>query len=372
LPSVCGRICSAPCEAACVFADEDAPIGIRALERYAADFGKLHSRNGKPSLKGKKIAVIGGGPTGLSAAADLAKKGYQVTIFEALDEPGGVLRYGIPEFRIPKKNLDNEINEIAALGVELKTAFFGGQIMTVEEFFEQGFSAVLLATGAGVPKFIGLPGVNLGGVYYGEEFLMRVNLTRPNIFSRHIPNFFIGKNIAVIGSGNTSLDCARAAVRFGCEATLLFHRTEDEMRVQKIERDYGKEEGVCFEPLVKPVEILANSNNFVGGLKCIRMDYADFNSTGKWQLTEVPDSEFILDVDTVIIAVGHKPNSLISKFSPGLKLNDDESIMIDNETGMTSIPGVFAAGNAVTDAGPVVEAIVSGKKSAEFINKYLR
>ncbi|VAX35197.1 Glutamate synthase [NADPH] small chain [hydrothermal vent metagenome] len=373
LPSVCGRICSAPCEIACVLTDEGAdPIGIRHLERYAADFGKVQKSREKIVRAGKKVAIIGAGPSGLSAAMQLARKGYQVTIFEALDKPGGVMRYGVPEFRISKKSLDKDINLFKHFGIEIKTTHFMGQNMRLKDILSQGFSALLLASGAGMPKFMELPGANLGGVYYGEEFLMRVNLTKANFFAKYIPTFRIGKKVAVIGSGNTALDCARAAVRFGRTVTLLFRRTEEEMRVQKVEREYGKEEGICFEPLVRPIEILGDQNYFVRGLKCVRMDYADPEQTDHWKLMEVPESEFIMDVDTVIIAIGHRPNTLVRKFSTGLNINDDETIYVDEQTGMTSIEGIFAAGNVVTNAGPVVEALASGKKAAESIDQYLR
>ncbi len=363
-------MCSAPCEAACVLADEGEPIGIRELERYAGDFGKRMTGH-KPVLRGSKVAIIGSGPSGLSAASVLAHKGYQVTIFEALDKLGGVLRYGIPEFRIPKKKLDNDINDIKALGVDVETAFLAGQTMPFKDFFAHDFSAVLLATGAGMPKFMDIEGTNLGGVYYGEEFLMRINSAKTNIFSRQSLNFPVGQKIVVIGSGNMALDCARSALRFGRDVSILFQQTEEEMRVQKAERDYAKEEGVHFEPLVRPIEIVNNADDSVSGLKCIRMDYADFNSIGKWTLVPVPDSEFIVEADTVIIAIGHKPNTLISKFISGLKLNDKGGIIVNEETGMTSVEGVFATGNVVTGAGPVVEAIASGKKSAEAIMRFL-
>ncbi len=373
LPSVCGRICSAPCELACVLTDEDAPIGIRALERYAADFGRPRFyRWDKMICKGKKIAIVGSGPAGLAAASELAQKGFQVTVFDALDRPGGVLRYGIPEFRIPKKNLDYEINEIKALGVLIETNFFVGQTATIDDLFNEGFVAILLATGAGVPKFMDLPGSHLGMVYYGEEFLMRVNQEKSGIFSKNNPSFALGKKIAVIGSGNTALDCARAALRFGREVRLVFRRTEEEMRVRNDVRLYGKEEGIIFEPLVKPVEILANQNNFVDGLKCVRMDFADPDETGQWQLIPVPDSKFVLDVDTVIIAIGHHPNVVLKKFTTNLKVNKEGAVKINEETTMTSIKGVFATGNVVTNAGPVVEAIAAGKKSAEQMSEYIQ
>ncbi len=372
-PSICGRVCSAPCEVSCILTDEGSPIGIRALERYCSDNGRSRSsRKDKIYRKGKKIAVVGSGPSGMSAAAQLAQKGYQVTIFESLDAPGGVLRYGIPEFRIPKKILDFEINEIRNLGVDIQTNFFIGQNASLEDLFEQGFVAVLLATGAGTPKFVDLPGSNLGGVYYGEEFLMRVNLIKSTLFSRTTPNFVLGQRIAVIGSGNTALDCARAAKRFGRDVTLIFRRTEDDMRTRRDERDFAKEEGVEFEPLVKPIEILADQNNFVDGLKCVRMDFAE-SSKDQWELARVPDSEFVLEADTVIIAVGHIPNFLKSMDANNqLNLSSDGTIEVDPKTSQTSIPKVFASGNVVTNAGPIVEAIAGGKQVAERMDRYLK
>lgn len=374
LAAICGRICSAPCESACVLEEEDAAIGIRALERYASDYGRpsVFFTKKQLELTGKKAAVVGSGPAGLAAAAGLAKKGYRVTVFEAFDKPGGVLRYGVPEFRVPKKILDNEINEIKAMGVKIETTFFVGKTATLEEINDEGFAAILLATGAGIPKFMDIPGTNLGGVYYGEEFLMRVNLTKVNAFSHYAPSFIIGRKIAVIGSGNTAMDCARAAARFGRSVILIFRRTEGEMPVRKQEKEYAKQEGVNFEPLVRPKEIISGRDNFVGGLKCIRMDYADVDSSGKWRIVEVPGSEFVLDVDTVIIAAGHIPNSLIGKASPKLKFDKDGTIRVDEATGMTSIEGIFAAGNIVTNAGPLVKAIASGKKAADQIDRYLK
>ena len=373
-PSVCGRICSAPCEASCILNEEGAPpIGIRALERYAADFGRSKiPKRSQPFLGGRKIAVVGSGPTGLTAASELAQRGYQVTVFESFDKPGGVLRYGIPEFRIPKKTLDIEINEIRASGIKMELNFPVGHTASLEELSRQDFAAILLATGAGIPKFMDLPGANLGGVYYGEEFLMRVNRAKGSFSSRKPDKLPVGQRIAVIGSGNTALDCARIGVRLGREVTLVFRRTEEDMRVKREERAYAKEEGVRFEPMAKPVEILADSSHFVGGLKCVRMDYADTDGSGKWQIAEVPDSDFVIDVDTVVIAIGHHPNSLISKDAPHLKTNTDGTFRVNEKNGMTSIPAVFAAGNVRTNAGPVIEAISSGKKAADEIDGYLK
>ena len=371
LPSICGRICSAPCEAACVLNEEKAPIGIRALERYASEFGR--SKAAKESLsKGKKVAIVGSGPSGLAAAEGLVRKKFQVTIFESLDKPGGILRYGIPEFRIPKKILDQELDELKGLGVEIKTNFFIGRTLTLDELKQQGYAATLLAMGAGVPKLMDIPGTHLGGVYYGEELLMRVNLIKSNLFSKYSLNFGLGRKVVVIGSGNTALDCARSAVRFGREAMVIFRRTEEEMRVHHEERKLASQEGIRFEPLVKPVEILGDQKHLVNGLKCVRMDYADTETPGTWQLIPVPDSEFIIETDTIVIAVGHRPNTISGDIFPDLKLNQDGTICVDPATGMTSRPGVFACGNVVTNAGPVVEAIASGKKAAEYIGRFLQ
>lgn len=373
LPAICGRICSAPCEKTSSSLEQPLGVSIRRLERFVADHGKpSYSLQKKyASRQGKKIAIIGSGPAGLTAAAELAKKGYQVTIFESLEKAGGVLRYGIPEFRIPKKVLEAEIQDLQSLGVSLKTNFFFGQTLVLADLYDEGFSAVLLATGAGAPKLMELTGSNLGGVYYGEEFLMRINLMKANFFSKYIPTFVIGKKIAVIGSGNTALDCARAALRLGRKVTLIFRRTEEDMRVRKEDRELAQKEGVTFEPLVKPVEILGNEQNFVGGLKCIRMDFAEIEG-GKWGLMPVPHSEFTLEVDTVIMAIGHEPNSILTKRMRELKLNSDGTIWVDSQTGMTSIDGVFAAGNVVTNAGALIEAMAAGKEAAGKIEKFLK
>ncbi len=363
LPSICGRICLAPCELACILNEEKNPIGIRALERYAAD---NRSRSGRKEAanRGMKIAIVGSGPAGLSAAAVLAQKGYQVRIFESMDQPGGVLRYGIPEFRIPNKILEAEINEIKALGVEIETNCMIGNTKTMDDLKTEGYVSILLAMGAGIPKFMEVPGSHLGGVYYGEEFLMRINQKRSTQFP-------LGNKIVVIGSGNTALDCARVAVRLQKQVTLIFRRTIDELYMRDEEKTLGMEEGIHFEPLVKPMEILPTQDNFVSGIKCVRMDYADEDSNGTWSLAAVPDSEFTIEADSVIIAVGHLPNSNIIKKYKNIKLNDDSSVKINESTHMTNTKSIFAAGNVVTNAGPVVEAIASGKAAAEQIHKHL-
>ncbi len=369
-PSICGRICAAPCEAACILQDELSPIGIRALERYTVDNGKKPVS--KPASKSKiKIAIIGSGPSGLTAAVELNNLGYNVTIFESLDKPGGVLRYGIPEFRMPKKILDQEINELKAAGVEIKTNFFIGQTMGLQDIFKEGFTAILLAMGAGVPKFMDIPGGNLGGVYYAEEFLMRVNLIKSNLFAQTNPNFFIGNRVVVIGAGNSAVDCARVAIRFGRQATLVSRREESHLLIRPEERKQCKEEGLKLEMLAKPLEIIGNADGFVTGVKCTKVDYtktSDYHEA--WELRVVPNSEFTIAADTVIIATGHQPNFVVGRLSPDLKLNPDSTILVD-DAGMTSINNVFACGNVVTNAGPVVSAMASGKKAAQNIHTML-
>jgi glutamate synthase (NADPH/NADH) small chain len=370
-PSICGRICTAPCEVACVFNDEKSPIAIRSLERFASDFGRGKISKKDIPNRGKKVAIIGSGPAGLSAAAELASLGFFVTIFEAMDRPGGVLRYGIPEFRIPQKTLDSEISQIIALGVEIKTNVFVGKTMTFEEIKKEGYEAILLTTGAGSPQFMDIPGTHWGGVYYGEEFLMRLNLIQAPRLGTYKPNFFVGGKIVVIGSGNTALDCARAARRLKRNVTLVFRRTEEEMRTRSDEREYAKEEGIHLEPLVRPMEIVSGSDHFVSGLKCVRMDYAENKETGGWELTVVPDSQFVIEADTVIIAIGHIPNSLVVKNISDVNVSVDGTISVDAHSSMTSVKGIFAAGNVVTNAGPVVEAIAAGRKVAAQIVQYL-
>lgn len=369
LPSICGRICSAPCETACILNDEESPIGIRALERYASDHGRPKpSRREVVARRGKRIAIVGSGPAGLSAARDLARWGYQVTVFEAFDRPGGVLRYGIPEYRIPEKVLDLEIEEMVFLGVTFENNCAIGHTRSIDELKAEGFSAILVATGAGIPKFMDIPGANLGGVFYGEEFLIRVNQRRETAASDMFP---FGNKVVIIGSGNTALDCARVSVRLQRHTTLVCRKTLDEMRVRNSDRDFARDEGVAFEPLVQPVEIVPSEDGHVMGLKCVRLDYADENSTGTWSLIPVPHSEFVIEADTLVIAIGHQPNVSVGKLRRKLKTNEDGTLMVDPKTGMTSTRGIFAAGNVVTHAGPVVSAIASGQRSAEHVHQYL-
>jgi glutamate synthase (NADPH/NADH) small chain len=326
----------------------------------------------------------------LTAAAQLAGKGYRVTVFESSDEPGGALRYGIPAFRLPRKVLDDEISELRTAGVEIKTNCYVGRTIPLEDLLglgppaggraclpdgRQGFGAILLATGGGIPQLSNIPGMNLGGVYYAEEFLMRINLEGENFIHRQRHSFPLGAKIAVIGCGNTALDCARLAVRLGPapggasrEVTLLPPQPLNDKRAFQQECSYGREEGISFESPVKPLEILGDERLFVSGVKCARLDYADLHAEGRWELTPVPDSEYVLDADTVIMAMGHGPNTLFSRGD--LRLNDGGGLWINEESGMTSREGVFACGNVIK-GGCVVEAMASGKKAAGDIDRYL-
>ena len=372
LPAICGRVCPAPCENAFASGEHGAPIGIRALERFVSDHGRMRSaKKASISNSSVKIAIIGSGPAGLAAANELVASGHRVTIYESLDKPGGVLRYGIPEFRIPEKILDQDIKGLINAGVEIKTNFFVSQTVTIDELFKEGYKIILLATGAGIPKFMDLPGANLGGVYYGEEFLMRANLTKRNLFGQISTDFKVGPRLAVIGSGNTALDCARVGVRYGCDVTLIFRGTEEDLRVRESERKYAREEGVRFQPLTKSLEILGDQENFVKGLRCIQMDYADTQQNDQWELVQVPDSEFTIEADSVVIAIGHEANAMAVRNNDQIKIDSDGTINA-NESSMTSIPGIFACGNIVTNAGNIVEAMASGKQAAKSIDEYLK
>ncbi|OGX37074.1 MAG: hypothetical protein A3D87_05955 [Omnitrophica WOR_2 bacterium RIFCSPHIGHO2_02_FULL_50_17] len=391
-PSICGRICPAPCEGPGQFDQEDVRRvelpprrwckGIRVLERYAADFGnpRFAVKERKPSVAraGKRVAIVGSGAAGLTAAAQLAEKGYRVAVFESMDRPGGALRYGIPAFRLPRKILDDAVRGLKTSGVEFKTNCYVGRTILLEDLSRQGFEAILLATGGGIPKLSDIPGADLGGVYYAEEFLMRVNLARESALLRKELNFPLGAKVAVIGSGNVALDCARLAVRLGPapggasrKVTVLSPRSWDDKRAFQQECAYGQEEGVSWESPVKPLELIADVHHFVSGVRCVRLDYADVETQGRWELMPVPDSEFVFEADTVIMAVGHGPNVLMNRDCPGLRLNADGGLWAGEENSMTSLEGVFACGNVIK-GGSVVEAMASGQKAAEDIDRYLK
>jgi len=370
-PAICGRVCSAPCEQEFVLEGKRAPIGIRALERFAADHGKKWSFHHKRTpCQGKKIAVIGSGPSGILAAAQLAKKDFQVTIFELLPLAGGILSYGIPSFRLPKDVLEKEFEELQYLGVKIITNASIGYAMSVEDIFKQGFSAVLLALGTGGEKISSLPGIHLGGVYFSEEILLNINLSRKK-FLADKESLFIGEKVVVIGSNDAALDCARICARLDKKVMIVSEGTESELGSCPQERNYAKEEGVVFEPLKKVLHLMSGGRNFVCGIKCVSLDYADPHQTGEWLLMPVPDSEVVLEADTVIIASEKRLNKTISHLVPDLKIRSNGSLWIDEETGMTSQKGIFACGDILTGSGILIEAMASGKKVTGAIENYL-
>lgn len=353
LPAICGRICPAPCERSCIFFKENMPIEIRALERYAVDAGQEKILFGKPKIcKGKKIAVIGSGPMGLSAAAFLAQKDYQVTIFEAMEKAGGVLRYGIPEFRLPPEVIDEELHSLRRLGVEIKLNSFFNQREKVKQLFKEGFATIVLTLGGGRPIIPELPGLSYGGVYFAQEFLMRVHHFNSKRIRRDPRVTSIGHKLVVIGSNHAALDCARIAVRMGREAAVIFPHLEDDMKVSPQELLHAKEEGVKIEPLTKPLSIMANDQKFVQGVKCQHMDFADPQASGQWQLLPVGDSEFVLAADTVIVALGQQRNEMIEE--------------------LVGLEGVFVPEQSLSPERSVVDAIAAGKKIALQMDEYLK
>lgn len=372
LPGVCGRICLAPCETACIYNDQEASIGIRALERFAADNGRAKFSGGRhamPALNGKKVAIIGSGPSGLVAAAALARKGFGVTIFEALPKAGGALRYGIPEFRLPSRVLDAEIREIESMGVGIRTNVIVGKTVTADELTSQ-FQAVLLATGSGSPKPVDLPGNHLIGVYFAQEFLMRMNMFNAASYPKSSTPALLGSGVAVFGSGPKAFDCARLALRLGKKVSVVFPGLEEEAALYPQDRKDAVNEGVKIESLTRPLEILATKENAVAGIRCERLDFTD-DSNGHWDVKAVPGSEFILEADTVILAGPSKPSDAVKRLWPALQFNDDGTVWVEPNTGGTSVKNVFASGNVATGAGPIVDAIASGKRAAEHIEAYL-
>lgn len=391
LPAVCGRVCPQEdqCEAMCILNKKKFPINIGALERYAADYGKALNKQStsepqtcepanlitqepaNPRTQELKVAVVGSGPAGLTAAADLAKMGYSVTLFESLHKPGGVLMYGIPEFRLPKKIVLEEVEYIKRLGVEVKTDYLIGRTIGLSELFEKGCKAIFLAIGAGLPQFMGIPGENLGNVYSANEFLTRVNLMRAYAFPESRTPLNIGKKALIIGGGNVAFDSARCALRLGAKASLVYRRTQDEMPARLEEIQNAKEEGIEFQLLTQPVKILGDEQGFVKGLECIRMELGEPDASGRRRPVPVKNSNFVLEADTVIVAIGQTPNPLLSKAAPEIKTNPNGTIAVD-ENYMTSLPGVFAGGDIITGADTVIAAMGAGKKAAIAIDKYIK
>lgn len=376
LPAVCGRVCpqESQCEGKCVLGIKGEAVAIGKLEKFTADWARNNNidLSFKEESKGKRIAVIGSGPAGLTCAGDLAKKGYDVTIFEALHEAGGVLVYGIPEFRLPKEEVVKaEIDNIRKLGVKIETNVVIGRTVTIDSLIEEGFDAVFIGSGAGLPKFMGIPGENSNGVFSANEFLTRVNLMKAFKEEYHTP-VKIGRKVAVVGGGNVAMDAARTALRLGAQTHIVYRRSESELPARLEEVHHAKEEGVIFDVLTNPIEILTDENGWVTGMKCVKMELGEPDSSGRRRPIVKEDSEFIMDVDTVIMSLGTSPNPLISSTTSGLDINKWKCIVADEETGLTTKEGVYAGGDAVTGAATVILAMGAGKKAAAAIDEYLK
>ena len=376
LPAVCGRVCpqESQCEERCIRGIKGEPVSIGKLERFVADWSREH--NLKPELpsvkKDKKVAVIGSGPAGLTCAGDLAKLGYDVTIFEALHEPGGVLVYGIPEFRLPKDTVvKTEIDNVRALGVKIETNVVIGKSTTIDELMEEeGFAAVFVGSGAGLPKFMGIPGENANGVFSANEYLTRSNLMKAFDENYDTP-IAAGKKVAVVGGGNVAMDAARTALRLGAQVYIVYRRSEEELPARVEEVHHAKEEGIIFKLLTNPTKILVDENGWVKGMTCVEMELGEPDASGRRRPVEKPDSEFDLEVDTVIMSLGTSPNPLISATTKGLDINNYRCIIADETTGQTTKEGVFAGGDAVTGAATVILAMGAGKAAAKGIDEYL-
>ena len=376
LPAVCGRVCpqESQCEGECIRGIKGEPISIGKLERFVADWARENGIKPNPAKEklGKKVAVIGSGPAGLTCAGDLARLGYDVTIFEALHEAGGVLVYGIPEFRLPKEDVvAKEIANVEALGVKIEKNVIIGKSVTIDELMEEeGFEAVFIGSGAGLPKFMGIPGENANGVFSANEYLTRSNLMKAFNEESNTP-IMRGKKVAVVGGGNVAMDAARTALRLGAEVHIVYRRSEEELPARVEEVHHAKEEGIIFDLLTNPVEILEDENNWVRGMRCIKMELGEPDSSGRRRHVEVPGSEFEMELDTVIMSLGTSPNPLISSTTEGLETNKWKCIVADEEFGRTSKEGVFAGGDAVTGAATVILAMGAGKAAAKGIHEYL-
>ncbi len=374
LPAVCGRVCpqESQCEKYCVRGKKGDPVGIGRLERFVADWHNAHCTTApeKPASNGHRVAVVGSGPAGLTCAGDLARKGYEVTVFEALHLAGGVLVYGIPEFRLPKSIVQKEVDGLKALGVTIATNTVVGRTISVDELMEeQGFEAVFIGSGAGLPMFMDIPGVNYRGVYSANEFLTRINLMKAYREGSDTP-IQHPKKVAVVGGGNVAMDAARCAKRLGAEVYIVYRRGMEELPARKEEVEHAEEEGIIFKTLCNPVEIFADENDDVNKIRCIKMELGEPDASGRRRPIEVPDSEFDLDVDCVIMSLGTSPNPLIKSTTKGLEINRKGGIVV-NEDGLTSREKVYAGGDAVTGAATVILAMGAGKTAAKAIDEAL-
>lgn len=377
LPAVCGRVCpqETQCESTCIYGIRNQPIAIGRLERFVADYArnKGEALPELPPKNGKKVAIVGSGPAGLTCAGDMIKLGYDVTIFEAFHKGGGVLQYGIPQFRLPKNIVDAEIEYLTKLGVNVRYDFVVGRIRTIQELMENdGYGAVFIGSGAGAPNFMKISGENLVDVFSANEFLTRVNLMKGYRFPEYDTPVKIGKKVAVIGGGNVAMDSARTSLRLGAdEAYIVYRRSREEMPARIEEVHHAEEEGVQFKLLINPVEILGDEKQRVIGMKCIKMELGEPDASGRRRPIPIPNSEFVLDVDMVVVAIGNSPNPIIPSTTEGLEVTSWGTIQINEETGMTSVPGVFAGGDIVTGAATVISAMGAGKLAARGMHDFL-
>ncbi len=378
LPAICGRVCPQEdqCEILCIISVKDEPVAIGRLERFAADWEMAQPETELPETAeptGKKIAIVGAGPAGLTVAGDLIVKGHEVTIYEALHKPGGVLVYGIPEFRLPKEIVYYEIENLEKMGVRIIYNMVIGKTLTVMELLEkEGYDTVFLGVGAGLPWFMDIPGENLNGVYSANEYLTRANLMKAYLFPKYDTPLATGKKVAVIGGGNVAMDAARTALRMGAkEVTVVYRRSRNEMPARIEEIHHAEEEGIIFELLTNPVRIIGNDDGWVTGMECVRMELGEPDDSGRRRPIPIKGSEFIVDADTVIVSVGTGANPLLTKSTPGLKLNKWDYVQINEKTGETSIPGVFAGGDIVRGAATVILAMGDGRVASRAMHAYI-
>jgi glutamate synthase (NADPH/NADH) small chain len=377
LPAVCGRVCpqESQCESLCILGKKDDPVAVGRLERFAADYERAQGTVELPQISpptGKKVAVVGSGPAGLTLAGDLIKYGHQVTIFEALHKPGGVLVYGIPEFRLPKAIVEAEVDYLQRLGVEIKYNYVIGKILTVDELFEMGYDAVFLGVGAGLPVFMNIPGENLCGIYSANEYLTRSNLMKAYLFPEYDTPIALGKNVAVIGGGNVAMDSARTALRLGAENVhIVYRRSKTELPARAEEVHHAEEEGVQFKFLTAPIRYIGNEDGWVVGMECIQMELGEPDDSGRRRPVPIEGSNFTLNVDLAVVAIGTGANPIITGTVPNLELNKWGYIVADDATGKTSREGVYAGGDIVTGAATVILAMGAGKNSSQAIHQYL-
>lgn len=375
LPAVCGRVCpqEEQCQKKCVIGKVGEPVSIGRLERFLADWecanGFQLPSKAKPT--GKKVAVVGAGPAGLTVAADLVKQGHDITMFEALHLGGGVLSYGIPEFRLPKAIVQNEVNYVQNLGVDLRLGNLVGRTHTIPELMKNGYDAVFIGSGAGLPQFTGCPGENLGGIYSANEFLIRVNLMKAFAFPEYDTPIRLGKHVVVIGGGNVAMDCARCSMRLGAEVCLLYRRSRDELPARHEEIENAEEEGLVCKFLAAPLEFYGDEKGWVKSMKCIAMELTEPDANGRRGVKKIPGSEFTMEVDTVIIAIGQTPNPIIQRTTAGLESNPKHGTINVNDVGKTSLDGVYAGGDVATGAATVISAMGAGKRAAKAMHEYL-